>query len=79
MTIKTAKYILPVDWASYLMYGDEDFLQQEEIESIARFMDQYNLFDCVDCSEDVWFQWANDAKLEGGTVTEYTFTLREQS
>jgi hypothetical protein len=79
MTIKTDKYILPVGWATYLVYGDADWLEKGEVEAIDRFVEKYNLLDCVECSEDVWFQWANDATLEGGTVAEYTFTLREES
>lgn len=75
MTIKTEKYILPESWATYLMYGDESSITDKEVEFIDKFMERYNLMDCVDCSEDVWFQWANDATLQGGTVTEYTFIL----
>lgn len=79
MTIKTDKYILPVGWATYLVYGDEDWLTKVEVKAIDRFVEKYNLLSCVECSEDVWFAWANDATLEGGTVAEYTFTLREES
>ena len=79
MTIKINKYILPVGWAPYLVYGEEDWLTKVEVKAIDRFVEKYNLLDCVECSEDLWFAWANDATLEGGTVAEYTFTLREES
>jgi hypothetical protein len=79
MTIKTDKYILPVGWATYLVFGDDEWLSDAEVKVIDRFVEKYNLLACVECSEDEWFQWANDATLEGGTVAEYTFTLREES
>lgn len=76
MTIKTEKYILPEIWATYLMYGDDSSLSETEVQYIDKFTEKYNLMDCVDCSEETWFQWANDAMLQGCTVAEYTFTLR---
>lgn len=77
---KTEKYVLPAYYASYLINGDESSLNDEELEIIREFLLNNNLGECMDCSEDEWFQWYNDLfpnRKLGCNVMSFTFNIYE--
>lgn len=81
MPIRTAKYILPAFYTSYLFYGDTDLLSEEELLEIDTFMKRNNLMSPLDISEETWFQWYNDlhpSRKHGCEVAEYTFPMEVQ-
>lgn len=77
MSIMIEKYILPANWTPYLIFGDKGELDDEDIEAIKDFMKRNNLVECMDSSDEVWFQWHNDYNYVGCNVMEYTFLLGE--
>ncbi len=77
--MKTETYILPAYWASALINGDYSGLEDTEIKEIETFEAQNRedncCFYCIDCSEEQYFKWRNDATNLGGDVLEYTFDV----
>lgn len=81
MPIRTAKYILPAFYTSYLFYGDASDLSEKETFEIDMFIKRNNLMSPLDISEDTWFQWYNDlhpSTKYGTDVAEYTFPVEVQ-
>lgn len=79
--IQTIVFKLPSYWASYLINDDATGLEdgeQEEIDSWVerqRFVGNYQLFSCANCSEESFFAWHNDANSIGGDCLDYTFLV----
>jgi len=73
--MKQEVYTLPEYWASYLINGDHSGLEDADLNKIEEFLTRCKLhyWNCVSCSEESWYQNANDASSLGGNVLEYTF------
>lgn len=78
--IKTYTLMLPVDWASPLINGDESGMEDEDCEALNAFVDDmvrtYGSCHCVDVSEDTQFMRWHDAAAYGVLacdVAEFTF------
>ena len=73
-------YTLPSHWASYLVNSDPTGLEDDEQETVDRFVDCERLGHCVDVSEETAFVHYHDARLYGvlpGDCADYTFECRE--
>lgn len=73
MSIRVVTYTLPVYWASYLINGDPSGLNDGEQETIDRWMRNERPGYPVDCGDESWFAYTNDATRLGGDVTLFTF------
>ena len=71
---------LPIGWASYLINGDATSLDDDEQKVgdawLKETSDHYNAdIAVVDCSEDQWFSYRNDATELGGMCCHYTVLI----
>lgn len=72
-------YTLPEHWASYLVNSDPTGLEDDEQQTVDRFVDCEGLGHCVEVSEDTSYVHYHDARLYGvlpGECAEYTFEKR---
>lgn len=72
MNIQTETAILPIYWASYLIYGDASGLEDSEQAEIDAWLPEG--WNCTDVGE-AYFAPRNDATDLGGDVAEYTFIV----
>jgi hypothetical protein len=79
--VKTASYVLPAQWASYLINGDSSSFNLPDegelfmIELIEDWVDQQGLDACLDVSNDSFFSWTNDGPMKFGfECATYTFS-----
>lgn len=58
---------LPVHWATYLFYGDESGLEENEKEMIDAHLDKEEVGECADWKpEEAYFTWASPVAAYGG-------------
>ena len=77
--MKTIKYEIPAHFACYLIYGDSDTLEPDELEAIQEWeRDNPEIGPCFGVGES-YFSWRNDLSSLGGSfrlggdVSEFTF------
>ena len=71
-------YTLPMYWASYLINGCADSLEDGEQAEIDAYLESEGNPLIVDCGES-HFSWRNDATNMGGDVCEYVAHVRRSS
>ena len=71
-------YTLPMYWASYLINGCADSLEDGEQAEIDAYLESEGNPLIVDCGESQ-FSWRNDATNMGGDVCEYVAHVRRSS
>lgn len=69
--IKTEVYTLPEHWAPALINGDFSGLSDSEEQEIKEFCEGKG--SCLNCSEESFFKWRNDANNLGANCLEFTF------
>lgn len=74
-------YNLPTHWASYLVNSDPTGLNDDEQETVDRFIDGEGLGHCIWVREESSFMKYHDARLYGvlaGECSEYTFSVGDK-
>jgi hypothetical protein len=79
LNMKTTQYTIPAHFACYLIYGDSDTLEPDELEAIQEWeKDNPEIGPCFGVGE-IYFSWRNDLSSLGGSfrlggdVSEFTF------
>jgi hypothetical protein len=84
MVIETEIYELPVHWATALMYGEEDSLDDDDLRAFDAFhkmmIETWGKCWCIDMSDESSFSKYHDARTFGVLacdVASYTFDITE--
>lgn len=75
--IKTETFLLPIHWASYLIYGDASGCTDEEIAEIDEWETSYAPGPCIDVEDHAEFCLRGDDGLLGADRATFTFQVFE--
>lgn len=77
--MKVETYVLPEFWACALINNDFSAMEESEIKELNKFIEDNReencRFYCINCSDEAYFKWCNDATSLGGNVLEYIFDV----
>ena len=73
--MKTQTYKLPAYWASALINADYSGMEDSEEKELNEWLEYTKPGYCIDCSEESFFSWRNDANGLGGDCLEFTFQV----
>lgn len=73
--LKFVEYTLPAYWACALINGDESGMDDDEVKEMDAWLKHEKPGHCVNCSEESFFAWDNDATDLGGDCLVYTFQV----